>query len=327
MRVLVRADSSREIGTGHVVRCLTLAQALRSRSAHVEFMSSTGEGNINSQIVKAGFAVSEIQPEAGHWDWLIVDHYGLDHVYERSARTASERILVIDDLANRVHDCDLLLDQNLYPQMELRYAKLIPQGAVTLLGPTFALLRPEFAEARAAKPRVESVSRILVFFGGSDPTDETSKALEALAGLQLGECSIDVLVGAANPRREKLESMVRRIPRCSLVEPTEKMAALMSTASLVVGAGGTTSWERCCLGLPSIVVAVADNQIAISRALADGGYQEYLGSHESVSVEVLRDALRVAIADFSSLAAAGARSRELVDGLGVQRVLEAMGVR
>lgn len=324
MRVLIRADASLELGTGHAMRCLTLARGLRSQGAEVLFASTPLPGNINHVIRAANFALTEAMPEHGSWEWLIVDHYGLGWEFERAYRRVASRILAVDDLANRRHDCDLLLDQNLYPAMERRYDSFVPASTRQLLGPTYALLREEFAAVRALGRNREKLSRILVFFGGSDPTDETSKALGALAVASLADVRIDVVVGAANPRWQALEELARGIPGCCLRASTDHMARLMAETDLFVGAGGSTSWERCCLGVPSLVISVADNQVAICEALAEGGYVTYLGTHGMVTTDALALEIRRAAEDFRPYAAAGSRGRALVDGQGARRVIEAM---
>lgn len=322
MRVTVRADASIEIGTGHVVRCLTLAQELRARQADVCFVTSSQSGNLDTEIIRQGFSVQRSPPAQS--DWLVVDHYDLAAPYETAQRARARRIMVIDDLADRVHDCDLLLDQNLYDGAELRYSKLVPAHAAVLTGPRFALLRAEFLAAREqAQPRT-SLRNLLVFFGGSDPTDETSKSLRALVIAGLQGVRVTVIVGASNPHRAAIESLAKTIEHCVVQGPTTRIANLFLQADLAIGAGGTTTWERCCLGLPTIVIAVAANQREVSRMLMSRGYQRFLGEHFEVSERRLADAIRAASDEFSGLAAAAARGMQLVDGAGVNRVCAAM---
>lgn len=326
MRVVIRADASREIGIGHVVRCLTLAECLRQGAAQIAFACDDLPGNMIDGIRHAGFEVRDAAlADAVGIDWLVVDHYGLDRGYESSMRLAARKILVIDDLADRPHDCDLLLDQNLYDDIEMRYRKLVPRHALILTGPRFALLRPEFAQARARAGREGPLRRILVFFGGSDPTNETLKTLRALEQLGSTDIAVDVLIGVSNPHREEVTAYAGTLQNVAVLARTDRMSELMLRADLAIGGGGTTSWERCCLGLPSITIAVADNQVELSRTLGDRGYQHYLGRFDQVTVEGIADALAQAIAGFREVAAMGLRGMQLVDGLGVQRVAAAMG--
>lgn len=326
MRVVVRADSSSQIGIGHVVRCHTLARALRARGAHVIFVCEALPGNISDMVARDGFVVEASMQAISQCDWLIIDHYGLDEEFERAQRARATRILVIDDLANRRHDCDLLLDQNLYPDMQRRYSGRVPSGAKLLIGPRHALLREEFALAASEAKRRTALGRILVSFGGSDPTDESSKTLRALAMLRLAGVRIDLLVGAANPRTAALEELAREVPGCHLLAGTSQMARLMLDSDLMIGAGGSTTWERCCLALPALVIAVAENQFPIAAAVAERGYHRFLGRHEGISVDSLSRAIGDAARDFDDLAGGAADGPELVDGQGAQRVAEAMSL-
>jgi len=325
MRVAFRADASPEIGTGHVMRCLTLARKLCASGASVCFSGYGMPENLLSEIQQSGMTTAPTGSlSATAWDWLVVDHYGLDAEYESSMRPWARKILVIDDLANRPHDCDLLLDQNLYARMEQRYQALMPGHAVSLCGPRFALLRPEFLAARSRVERRDAVRRILVFFGGSDPTNETSKVLRALRRLQLSGIEIDILIGGLNPNGREIERLASQLPGSSVRHQTDAIAELMANADLAVGGGGATSWERCCLGLPTIAVAVADNQIAISKSLADFGYQEYLGIFDAVPEQLVADTVSRCISNYQDIRAKGLRGMKLVDGLGTERVAVAM---
>ncbi len=325
MRVLFRVDASRAIGIGHVARCMTLAERLRQAGALVEFACLELPGNIIPDIRRAGFDVRTADgPIGARFDWLVVDHYGLDAGYESAMRACVRRILVIDDLANRPHDCDLLLDQNLYADMQSRYLRHVPPHARVLAGPRFALLRPEFSAARPRVRRQKEARRIFVFFGGSDPTNETVKALRGLAGPGHGDICMDVLVGVSNPFRDQIEALARGKPNVALIPPTNRISELLLAADLAVGAGGTTSWERCCLGVPTIAIAVADNQVALSATLAERGYQIFLGRSDALHSHHIPDAVSDSLTDFDATVAMGLRGMELVDGLGAERVVAAM---
>jgi UDP-2,4-diacetamido-2,4,6-trideoxy-beta-L-altropyranose hydrolase len=324
---MIRADASRELGTGHVMRCLTLAERLRQKTANVVFACVSQPGDMVELIRAAGFEVVDARwSPPRNVDWLVIDHYGLDRAYASDMREVACRIFVIDDLANRPHDCDLLLDQNLYEDMHARYQTLVPAHALTLHGPQYALLRSEFVEARQKIRRQQAVRRILVFFGGSDPTNETLKTMRALRHVELdaADIHVDVLIGVTNVQREEVKAFALSMRRTTVIEQTKQISALMLDADLAIGGGGTTSWERCCLGLPAIVVAVADNQHALSQTLGSRGYQRYLGRHEQVSEQALAGAISAAIAQYPQFAAEALRGMDLVDGLGVHRVAAAM---
>jgi UDP-2,4-diacetamido-2,4,6-trideoxy-beta-L-altropyranose hydrolase len=337
LKIVIRVDASLQIGSGHVMRCLALAGALRERGAMVCFLCREEQGNLIELIEQQGYPVRRLPGDTASWekdahytsetltrepaaDWLIVDHYSLDHCWERDVRNHARRLMVIDDLANRLHHCDVLLDHNLYEEMETRYAGLVPRSCSLLLGPRFALLRPEFSAARQRlRNRDGSVKRILIFFGGSDLTNETAKTLRAVGLLNQTDLLIDVVIGINNPHRENIEAMAAKLSKAACHIRVTDMAALMTAADLYAGAAGTTTWERCCLGLPSLVVTVADNQVMAARDLAKNGYLHYIGHHDAVRAENIANALRNALGNPAILIDYSKRCMALVDGAGTQR--------
>lgn len=327
MRVGIRADASIEIGSGHVMRSLTLAERLRRRGADVRFVCREHEGNLCDYIYRLGFPVYRLpapeermgrkangagyetwlgeswlldvaQTEAslsvddGELDWLIIDHYAIDSRWEKKARTFAKRIFVIDDLANRTHDCDVLLDQNLFDRMEQRYEGLVPNTCVKLLGPQYALLREEFQLARTkARVREGSIRNVLIFFGGTDPTGETLKTLKAIARLDMTEIAFDVVVGGTNEQRDHIEQFCASHNHFRFHCQIDYMSRLMLQADLALGAGGSTTWERCCLGLPSVTLTTADNQVEITKTVAKFGATFYLGHYNEISEQAWHDCL------------------------------------
>lgn len=350
-----------QIGLGHVMRCATLAQALVDCGAEVHFLCRELSGSYCDWLSDRGLAVHRLppppdpdkQPQRGSLhdavrhldvpllreidecrsivdrikpiDWLVVDHYALDVEWEQAMRPYARRIVVIDDLPNRRHDCDLFLNQSLLPEIDGNHANLVPDACLTLLGPKYALLRPEFATAKQRHAlRDGHVRRLLIFFGGADATGETVKALAAVKTLSRADLRVAVVVGRANPHMAAIEASCSDLPNVDLCCQVDNMAVHMAEADLFVGAGGTTSWERCCLGLPAVVIATAANQVAQSAALARAGAQLYLGPAEAVSAQRLAgviDSLR----ELPDLLAHLAKQGEaLVDGRGVNRVLDYM---
>jgi UDP-2,4-diacetamido-2,4,6-trideoxy-beta-L-altropyranose hydrolase len=259
-----------------------------------------------------------------HVDWLIVDHYALDAVWERALRASTAQMMVIDDLADRPHDCDVLLDQNLYVDAHVRYRDRVPPQCRLLLGPRYALLRPEFGQERErAATRSGSVRRILVSFGGADAANHTAIALEALTRLDLAAVQVDVVIGASHPRRDEIAALCKRRSFALHVQ-TIRMAQLMAVADLGIGAGGSTTWERCCVGLPALAIAVADNQTLLvhDAALAGVVYAAALpleadGLARHVLCLIENPLLRQSISQ---------HGMRLVDGRGTERVLRAMAV-
>jgi UDP-2,4-diacetamido-2,4,6-trideoxy-beta-L-altropyranose hydrolase len=313
--VWFRADASVQIGSGHVMRCLTLAKQCRMQGADVSFFCRQAAGDMHSFIIQEGFQLHSLPELTGSTeetpaeileymvhhrspDWLIVDHYGIDYTWEAPLRQRVGGLFIIDDLANRRHDCDGLLDQNLQPTMELRYKDLLPQDCKLLMGPRYALLRDEFHQERAQlRSRTGQFQRILISFGGSDPTGESRKAFRALRDWSNPEFQVDLVAGSSNPDAEWLVSQAKGIAHIHVHLFTKRMAALMAQADLAIGAGGTTTWERLYLGLPCAVIVVADNQLTMTEETARHQLCWSLGDSASVTADGIRSWLETQMAD------------------------------
>lgn len=313
MYAIFRCDASIEIGTGHVMRCLTLANALAENGASCHFICRAHDGHLGSLIEQKGHRVTLLPTaerqnnvvdggdeqtlyakwlgcswendatacqrimEEAQADWLVVDHYGLDAQWEAELRPHAKNIMVIDDLANRAHDCDVLLDQNL-GSTETAYRTLVPDHCQLFIGPKYALLRPEFAQWRPyslARRKPPKLERILITMGGVDKDNVTAEVLNALA-----EClpslhdkiKVSVVMGHLAPHLEQVQQLSDTMPfDTEVLVGVENMAELMANSDLAIGASGSTSWERCCLGLPSIFIVLADNQKVIAEFLESHG--------------------------------------------------------
>jgi len=264
--------------------------------------------------------------EMGRADWLIVDHYALDARWERLQRQQVPRILAIDDLADRPHDCDILLDQNFVVDLETRYRGRLPAACRQLLGPRYALLRRKFAEQRKSMVgRSGEVHRILVCYGGSDPSNETAKALGAIKSLCRNALAVDVVIGLSNPHAESISRLCLELPGAELYQDVHDMAELLRHADLTIGAGGGMSWERCCLGLPTIAVDIAANQVGALTALANIGALVYLGSAASVTKHQIASSIQSLLDDPARARLMGEAALTLVDGQGCDRVHAEMG--
>lgn len=287
MNVLIRTDASVEIGSGHVMRCLTIAQMLQDRGHTVSFYMEPLVGNLINYVRIKGFSVVNEVREA---DLFIIDHYEIGETWEKEIRSLVKKIIVIDDLANRKHDCDVLLDQNVVPNYETRYAGLVPEHCVKLLGPNYLIMREEFIhERKQLRNRIGEVNRLLVFMGGTDPTGETMKVLGALDQYP-SFYHVDVVVGSSNPKKEKVESICQTNGyhfHCQI----DYMAILMKKADFSIGAGGSATWERCFVGLPSSSTIVAENQLVSTETAAKLGAVWNLGWHEQVTVNTYKDLL------------------------------------
>ncbi|UFH48015.1 UDP-2,4-diacetamido-2,4,6-trideoxy-beta-L-altropyranose hydrolase [Pseudomonas sp. KNUC1026] len=330
MKVLVRCDASTTLGRGHLARCLVLAQAMIAGGARVTFLCKPLPGFEPEQIEAVGAHwlpwPGDEAPGWGNWrerlggvaDWLIVDHYGLARPWEEGARALAQRIMVIDDLADRPHACDLLLDQNLTASAE-RYLPWLPVGCQRLLGPAYALLAPDYAHPPGPPPPLE---RVLVSVGGFDPRGLTLKIARAL--VQVPGVQATLVAGAGNPDQAALQTLVDSQPGWRLYGFTQQMPRLLREAGLCVGAGGSSSWERAALGVPTLCLSVADNQRENAECLHAAGAHRYLGDAEQFSGAAVGDAVRTLLADPHAAQAMAARGRALADGQGTARVLQAL---
>ncbi|MDP1878030.1 MAG: UDP-2,4-diacetamido-2,4,6-trideoxy-beta-L-altropyranose hydrolase [Actinomycetota bacterium] len=335
MRVVFRVDASTAIGSGHVMRCLALAESLRARGSDVGFVCRQQAGDLTGLITARGFDVhvlsapgiqdadETLQCLVEPVDWMVVDHYGLGLPWEERIRSRAEQVLVMDDLAQQRHDCDILVDP-MYPGDAERYNGLVPPSAALLLGPRYAQMDEAYA-VHAHRPAIHHTpDRLLVFFGGSDLPDLTGRTLRAVTGSALGVLPVEVVVGQTNPHVRRLAELVSRRPGTTIHGPQPSLAALMSTCTVAAGAGGVTLWERMCMGLAGIVVSLADNQVPSCRALDEAGYVTYLGTSDDVTEAHLSAGIHGVLADPEGARNQAELGQALVDGLGALRVGETM---
>lgn len=363
--VVFRVDASLAIGSGHVMRCLTLADALRVEGAKCYFICREHPGHLLDLIRSKGFSTYSLnqtrvpviddsqaagfgQSAHAHWlgatqrqdsedcaailetlkpGWLIVDHYALDVQWEKLLRVHFTKLLVIDDLADRSHTCDVLLDQNL-GRTEQDYAELVPTDCQLLIGAQYALLRPEFSRLRALslKRRLSpQLAHILITMGGVDQQNTTGAVLNTLKSCCLpANCTISVIMGLKAPHIASVNKMASDMPWSTEVHlNVTDMGERMSSADLVIGAAGGTSWERCCLGVPTVLVIMADNQKSGAQALQQLGSAIVIG----VISEIPKDlpSAIYALTDSDTLRAMSESASTVSDGLGVQRVIRSMG--
>lgn len=296
MNILFRVDASITLGSGHVMRCLTLASALRNSGAICDFVCRIQPGHLNETIQQQGFNVYHLPaalPDQNadaqatlsvlnkDYALLVVDHYQLAADYCSRLRACCRYIMVIDDLANRLHDCDILLDQNLFAKPELRYTALVPANCKLLLGPHFALLRQEFYQQQDNTLPLH----ILVGFGGSDEQNLTQLAIQAIKQLKLPDLTADIVIGTNNPWRTSIEQQIACLPNLTLHIQCNYMAKLMHRAQLMLGAGGSSHWERCICALPGLIVTVAENQQATTAYLDELGACVWLGQAADMSAQ------------------------------------------
>lgn len=316
MKIVFRVDASLQIGSGHVMRCLTLADALSKKGDECSFICRDHQGNLIDLVREKGYFTSVLtcqsdfaarsQQHLGYFDkpvldhagwlgcsqkgdaidcldylekvqpdWLVVDHYALDKRWEAMLRPFCGKIMVIDDLADRMHECDLLLDQT-FRRRPIDYILRVPRDCQLLCGSNYALLRPEFLSWRSyslGRRSAPQLRRVLITLGGVDKDNVTGRILSALnVGVLPGDSRITVIMGGKAPWlddvRQRASDMVCRT---EVLVGVSNMAELMANSDLAIGAAGATSWERCCLGLPSLMVVLADNQLFAAELLKEAG--------------------------------------------------------
>lgn len=340
------------------MRCLSLAERLKSKGVECRFICKPYIGNLAKLISERGFAVHLLEAIGGFSvsegeitlfdkgaqyldanasayylhgltvDWVIVDHYALDEVWENCVRPNCKKVMVIDDLANRKHNCDILLDQTFGRNRE-DYQQLVPPGCEILCGVDYVLLRREFSEYRGYslnRRRSAKASKLLVTMGGVDKGNITGKILSVLDSLNLtGNPEVYVVLGEYSPALEFVQQQAdeMNLPVKVLVA-VNNMAELMSECDLAIGAAGSTSWERCTLGLPTIMVVLADNQKLVARNLSETGAVKLLEADELVAS--LPKVLVTLFHDDEKLAYMSEASAATVTGHGVFKVMNALGV-
>ena len=360
LTVIFRADASLEIGTGHVMRCLTLALGLLKKGASVSFLCREHDGNLIDLIRSHGFVVhalpllpqgdyteeNPLDPAHAVWlgcnwqvdvehchavlndpvDWIIVDHYALDYRWEKAMRHKCHNMMCIDDLADRVHECDLLLDQNL-GRTKGDYLELVSTDTQLLLGPKFALLRSEFAEWRdtsIASRKKPNLRHLLVAMGGVDSDNVTERVLKTVARCKLADLErITVVVGPTSPWFENIRIVASSLDiPTSILSGIDNMAELMTSCDFAIGAAGATTWERCNLGLPSVLIVLANNQQSIARHMSHAKAAFVIDEIEKLEVSLSTflesPNLSQLMASYSQI------SSQILDAYGVNRVISAL---
>jgi UDP-2,4-diacetamido-2,4,6-trideoxy-beta-L-altropyranose hydrolase len=363
LKVAFRVDASIDIGTGHVMRCLTLAAELRDRGAECHFICRAHLGNLLSTVRAQSNQVHclPLESHASHsiayednssvystWlgcdssrdatetckilskiepDWLVVDHYSLSSEWEYAVRDQAAKLMVIDDLANREHYCDLLLDQNLGRTAD-DYSSLVPYTCRVLTGPKFALLRPEFSALRdySLKRRNNgALSNLLISMGGVDKDNATGAILEALSSCRLPrDLKITVVMGQHAPWFDGVMQQGQAMQCSTMVfKGIDDMAQKMADSDLAIGAAGATSWERCCLGLPTLITVLADNQQAAARNLCSEGAALLIPLDDTLSI-TLQNYLLDIDAEKSRLSTMSEKSSQVTTGNGCKIITSAM---
>lgn len=335
--LLVRADSNVAMGTGHVMRCLALAQAWQDTGGSVVFAMAETAPSIRNRLAAESVAIEEI-PDGGGTEedasqtvrlaqrlgakWVVVDGYQFNSNYQLCLKEAGFRLLFLDDYGHTgQYFADLVLNQNLSVRADL-YEHRAAHTRL-LLGPRYSLLRREFLSWRNWERRVEPVARrLLVLMGGSDPENVSDRVIKALdlAGVDL---EVTIVAGGSNPHIANLREYARKSGRISVISDAVNIAELMAEADLAVSAAGSTCWELCFLGVPSLLIDVAPNQTALANALEGAGCAIHV-SYAQFSAECLAAEVNKLCAKLEMRQRLSTRGRQLVDGEGGRRVCETL---
>ncbi|MEY0737795.1 UDP-2,4-diacetamido-2,4,6-trideoxy-beta-L-altropyranose hydrolase [Providencia stuartii] len=345
MKVIFRVDASKWIGTGHVMRCLVLADELKKKQVEIMFACLPQQGDLIDLINQKGYSLLKLSAvtkpitprfdgDYAYWlqrsvqedaidflsnvqnaDWVIVDHYALDYPWEKMIKDKlSCKILSIDDL-NRNHHSDIILDQNIWPNISTRYKTFSKKK---LLGPTYALLRENFAKLH--REPIKQKNQVIAFFGGSDPTNECKKLFNAALKLQKFPFTLKIITGRQS-ENYKLINKLNTSPNIEIFQYLDNFDEELASSRYAIGASGTSNWERFCLRIPSTIVAVAENQKELSSFLAEKKLVKSLGlgtqTTEQVYCKELKRLSKIweQIKPFDLLD---------VDGLGSSRIIEEM---
>lgn len=352
MRVAFRVDASSIIGTGHVTRCLTLASALREAGADVRFVCRSHTGHLFNRIEESNFALTRLPASIargegyaawlgageeidaaetsavldadGGYDWIVVDHYGIGATWEAIVGEKACRLMVIDDLADRTHHCDLLLDPNLTRQSSTRYRGLVSKECTVLTGTQYALLGQEYAKGPDRRTRSGKVTKLAVFFGGADHQNLTVQALSALSRPAFAAIEVNVILGVSNQHGEDVRSLAARRPNTNVIAGAPTLVHIWTEADLAIASSGVSTWERICCRLPAVIVTSGENQREPVALAAEAGCVIDLGDAEMVSIDAVADVVAALVSDEARVRSMSERCAGLVDGLGTGRVVEAM---
>ena len=316
MRIAIRVDSSSIIGSGHLMRCLSLSQYLRDYGHSIFFISRDLDGDLSKIVRGKGFFLhkigrSEIKYSlSGYSEWLtvpedvdaddtirilstigkvdmvIVDHYAIGEIWENKLYRVVKKIFVIDDLANRKHNCDFLLDQTFGREYENKYNSLLPKECKQFLGTSYCLLKEEYRKLKHSAKTRDKINKVLVFFGGSDDTGETIKMLNAIKIGNFSSYSFVVIVGDNNFRKDEIKFLCEDLENVEFHCQVDNMEYYISICDIAISAPGANTWERCILGLPSVITITADNQVEIASALVREKAAILVGNYTSVTVDV-----------------------------------------
>ena len=338
--IFIRVDSGQHIGYGHMIRCLALAGNLKN-FFNIIFLTTNYKGNINSLIKKNNYKLIQLKKTktnqskikikldaeqtikiinkiGNEKSLLLVDNYELSSRWESMVKPFVNKIIVIDDLISRKHNCDLIIDQNLHTNMQKLYVNCLPKKCIRLFGPSYVILRKQFLqEKKFTKKRKLPIKKILITFGGSDYQNHTLLVLNNLKNIDTKK-TVFVVVGKAHSNKKSIKSFCKKFPYFEYIEQTNDMAKLIRMSDLSIGSGGTTTWERCFLGLPSIIIITSNDQKDIAHAISKNKCGINIGKINTSTKMNLNDIIQnFKSNDFENMSK---KCMNLVDGKGVIRI-------
>ena len=357
MKVVFRCDSSVLIGSGHTTRCLTLADEIKKDGHETIFISRKSKGNQFEEIKLRGHSVMPLKIKGFHpeenlkeidskpwskkiqeedaiktiktiqgeeFDWLVLDHYFLNKIWERKVKGYVNYLFVIDDFTDRKHECDVLMNHGFLSKDREVFKELVSGKTKLLLGPKYVLLRPEYSLNRSNFSKKHNVKNVVVFYGNSDLTNETLKSLEAISRLNFDDLYINVVIGSNNPFFDIIQQKVKEIRNCHLHVQLPHLANLFSQANLALCAGGGALWELMCMGVPSLVTITSENQSAAAKILSSKEAVYCLGESREVSINDLELNIRNMLYDEKKLTKISHKAKKLVNGNGAKEVIREM---
>ena len=339
MKLIVRADAGIATGTGHLMRCIALAQAWQEHGGQAVFITVCESGSLRQRLKDEGFKVIEMEqpyPNPSDWEitaqelrrnpdaWVVLDGYHFDPEYQLLIKEMGHRLLVIDDMAHLVHYyADIVLNQNINAE-ELKYS--CEPNTKLLLGTNYVLLRQEFITWKGWQRHIPEVAQnVLVTMGGSDPDNVTLKVIQALEKVEANNLHVIVVVGGSNPHVNILKKVLAntKITVC-LEQNTDRMPELMTWADIAVSAGGSTCWELAFMGVPSIICVMAPNQEKNAHKLREQGVSIIIRNGLQIKLKILSSLITQLMKDLDARMAMVKKGSSLVDGNGAVRITNYM---
>ena len=335
MNFFIRCDGSYKIGSGHIARCLNLAKVLIKNKHTVYFISNEINKNFKNFILKnkikliflkksfnqvedAKKTITKIKKFYKDKDWVIVDNYKLGFLWEKKVNHYCKKIFVIDDLENKKHQCSLFLNQNLFKK-KINMNNFLKKKPKLLIGPKYALLDENFNKLRRKIKLRKKIKNIMLFFGASDKKNMTDKCTNILLDIIPKNVKLNLVIGGTNENRKKINENYHHNKKINIYFNLPNLAKIMKKADVFIGSGGVTTWERCCLRLPSIVISTAKNQESHSRYLSDKNAIKYLGNQKKLNEsQIKREFMN--LFKGNSLKKLSINSSKITDGLGCIRV-------